>query len=214
MTTTPGCGPTRSGRARYASIGSRRWPRISTVSAKSASYAIVSLLPRRRRGLMPRGSVFPRQLRRRPFEPLLLPLEPSLTSPRALQVVADVQAQPAQPLRLQLDQIPVLEGAEATVVGARGKDITGLERMDGADPLDAPRNLVRHVARVEVLLERFVHPEPHLEPVRVAHLVGGRQIRAHRREGVARLHLVEGVAPREGPPLLPDEEVHVPENVI
>src|SRR5438445_12762884 len=34
-----------------------------------------------------------------PFEPLLLPLEPSLAGPRALQVVADVQAQPAQPLR-------------------------------------------------------------------------------------------------------------------
>src|SRR6266571_4851540 len=189
MTTTPGCGPTRSGRARYASIWSRRCPRISTVSAKSASYAIASLLPRRRRGLMPRGSVFPRQLGRRPFELLLLPLEPSLAGPRAFQVVADVHAQPAQPLRLQLDQIPVLEGAEATVVGARGKDVAGLQRVNGADPLDAPRNLVRHVARVEVLLERFVHPEPHLEPVRVAHLVGGHQIGAHRREGIARLHL-------------------------
>src|SRR3989454_5666092 len=98
---------------------------------------------------MPRGSVLPRQLRRRPFEPLLLPLEPSLAGPRALQVVADVQAQPAQPLRLQLDQIPVLEGAEATVVGARGEDVARLQGMDGADPLDAPRNLVRHVARVE-----------------------------------------------------------------
>src|SRR3989454_10971538 len=82
---------------------------------------------------MPRGRVFPRQLRRRPFEPLLLPLEPSLAGPRALQVVADVQTQPAQPLRLQLDQIPVLEGAEATVVGARGYDIAWLERVNRSE---------------------------------------------------------------------------------
>src|SRR5438445_4081154 len=90
-----------------------------------------------------------------PFEPLLLPLEPSLAGPRALQVVADVQAQPAQSLRLQFDQIPVLERAQPAVVGARGKDNPGLQSVNGADPLDAPRNLVRHVARVEVLLERF-----------------------------------------------------------
>src|SRR3989475_10413864 len=120
---------------------------------------------------MPRGRVFPRQLRRHSFEPLLLPLEPSLAGPRVLQVVADVQAQPAQPLRLQLDQIPVVEGAEATVVGARGYDIASLERVNEADPLDAPRNLVRHVARVEVLLERFVHPEPDLEPAPGAQVV-------------------------------------------
>src|SRR2546430_9530065 len=34
-------------------------------------------------------SVFPRQLRRRPFEPLLLPLEPSLAGPRDSARAAD-----------------------------------------------------------------------------------------------------------------------------
>src|SRR5205814_216567 len=58
-----------------------------------------------------RGRVLPRELRRRRVELLLLPLEPRLPGPRALQVVSDVQAQPAQALRLQLDQILVLKGA-------------------------------------------------------------------------------------------------------
>src|SRR5438034_2876954 len=92
MTTTPGWAPAPSGRARYASIWSRWCPRIRTVSAKSASYAMVSLP--RRRGLPGRGRVLPGELRRRAFELLLLPLEPSLPGPRALQVVADVDAQP------------------------------------------------------------------------------------------------------------------------
>src|SRR5947199_3819299 len=212
MTTTPGWAPALSGRARYASIWSRWCPRIRTVSAKSASYAMVSLP--RRRGLPGRGRVLPGELRRRAFELLLLPLEPSLPGPRALQVVADVDAQPAQPLRLQLDQVPVLEGAEAAVVGARRQDVARLQGMDGADPLDAPRDLVGHVAGVEVLLERLVHPEPDLQSVRVAHLVGGHQPGAHGREGVAGLRLVEGVAARREAAGRPVDEVHVPALVI
>ena len=49
-----------------------------------------------------------------------------------------MQAQPAQPVRLQLDLIPFLEGAQPPVVGACREHVTGLERMDGADPLAAP----------------------------------------------------------------------------
>ena len=83
-----------------------------------------------------RGRVLAGQLGRGPFEFLLLPVEPRLPGPGALQVIAHVQTQPAQPVRLQLDLIPVLEGAEPPVVGARGEDVTGLERVDGADPLE------------------------------------------------------------------------------
>src|SRR5438128_4627984 len=141
-------------------------------------------------GLAPCGRVLPCQLRRRSLESFLLPLEPSFPGPRTLQVVSHVQAQPAQPLRLQLDQVALLEGAEPAVVRSGGKDIAGLQGVDRADPFDAPRNPVGHVARGEVLLERSVHPEPYLEFVRIGHLIGGHETGADRSEGVTRLHLV------------------------
>src|SRR3989449_3458339 len=164
-------------------------------------------------GLAPCGRVLPCQLRRRPLQSFLLPLEPSFPGPRTLHVVSHVQAQPAQPLRLQLDQVAFLEGAEPAVVGSGSEDIAGLQGVDRADPFDAPRNLVGHVARVEVLLERSVHPEPYLEFVRVGYLIGGHEIRADGGEGVARLHLVERVAGGRQAPGRPVDEVRVSEDV-
>mgnify|MGYP003694056147 CR=1 FL=1 len=46
---------------------------------------------------------------------------------------------------LELDHVAVLKGAQAAVVGAGRENVAGLERMDRADPLDAARDLVRHV---------------------------------------------------------------------
>src|SRR5262249_13755559 len=117
----------------------------------------------RQHSVLAGGRVLAGQLGRRPFLLLLLPLEPCLPCPRALEAIAHAEAEPAQAVRLQLDLVAVLEGAEPPVVGAGGEDVAGLERVDGGDPLDAPGNLVRHVAGVEVLLEHRIDPEPNLE---------------------------------------------------
>src|SRR5262245_43274193 len=55
-----------------------------------------------------RGRIFPRQLRRRyGFRTLVGHLEPRLSSPCALERVAHGNAQPAEPLALELDHVAV-----------------------------------------------------------------------------------------------------------
>jgi hypothetical protein len=54
---------------------------------------------------------------------------------------------------------------QPAVVGAAGQDVAGLERVQGACPFDAARNLVSHVRRVEVLPQRAVVPQAHLQGV-------------------------------------------------
>src|SRR5256885_13106613 len=92
-------------------------------------------LPRDRR-------VLARQLRRRAFLLLLLAIQARLPAPGALEVVADVEAEPAQPFGLDLDPVAVLESAEAAMVRAGRDDVAGVERVDRRDPLDAARDLV------------------------------------------------------------------------
>src|SRR5580765_5431393 len=146
-------------------------------------------LPRSRR-------IFPGQLRRGALELLLLTIESGLPPPGALEIVADVEAEPPEPLGLDLDAIPVLESAEPAMIRAGRDDVTGVERVDRGDPLDAARDLVGHVARIVVLLQLAVHPELDLQMVRIGDLVRRHDVRPHRAEGVARLHLVERVTAR------------------
>ena len=61
---------------------------------------------------------------------LLLALEARLARPGALEVVAHVEAQPAQALGLELDLVAVLERVQAAMVGAGGEDVAGLQRVD------------------------------------------------------------------------------------
>src|SRR5688572_26229051 len=76
-----------------------------------------------------RRCVLPLQLWGRAVEPLLLHLQPCLPTPGTLQVVAHMEPQPAQALGLDLDQISILEGAQATMVGPRSHDIARLQGM-------------------------------------------------------------------------------------
>src|SRR5437870_5756364 len=163
-------------------------------------------LPRRRR-------VLSGQLRCRALELLLLPVQTSLPAPGALEVVPYVEAQPAELLGLDLDPITVLEAAQAAMVGAGRDDVTGLERVDRGDPLDAARDLVGHVARVVVLLEVPVHPQLYLKTMRIGDLVGRHDVGSDRAEGVARLHLVERVAARRQAAGGAVDEVRVAEDV-
>src|SRR4029077_13211213 len=97
--------------------------------------------------------VFPRELRRIALQPFLLALESRLPLPGALQLVLHADGEPPQPVDLELDAVAVLEGREPAVIGAGGEDVTRLQRMDRRDPLDAARDLVRHVVGVVVLAQ-------------------------------------------------------------
>ena len=84
-----------------------------------------------------------------------LPFQPRVARPGALEVVAHVDAQAAEPVDLELDFVAVLEGMQAAMVGAGREHVARLQSMDGADELDAARDFVRHVVGVVVLLQRL-----------------------------------------------------------
>ena len=69
-------------------------------------------------GLLRRGRVLPGQLRGGAFLAFLLAIETGFPPPGALEIVAHVEAEPAEAFRLELDLVAVLEAAEPAVVGA------------------------------------------------------------------------------------------------
>src|SRR5215510_8158172 len=114
--------------------------------------------------------------------------------PSALEIVAHADTELAQLFDLELDAIAVLEGVQATMIGAARQDIARLQRMDRTHELDAARNLVRHVVGVEVLLQLTVVPQLDLELMRIGNLVRGHDVGADLCKRVARFALIEGVA--------------------
>src|SRR5919106_3237597 len=70
------------------------------------------------------------ELRGLSFQPLFLALQARLPCPRALEIVADLHAQPAQRLGFQLDEVAVLKGVQAAVIGSQRQHVAWLERMD------------------------------------------------------------------------------------
>src|SRR5262249_6638882 len=139
------------------------------------------------------SSVFAAQLRRDRIEAFFLTLETRFAAPGPLQAIADGEGEPAETIDLKLDAIAILEGMQPAVVGSAGEDVAGLERVQGACPLDAARNLVSHVRRIEVLPKRTVVPETHLQLVGILDLILCDEPGSDRREGVARLHLEEHI---------------------
>src|SRR5215510_8992158 len=109
--------PTASRSGPERSISTPSWPGAALASEARASSAL-------------RRRVLAADLRRRPFLSLLLAIQTRLPIPRALELVADVEAQRAQALRLDLNHVAVLKRAEPAVIGARGEHVTGLERVD------------------------------------------------------------------------------------
>src|SRR5215471_11316420 len=71
---------------------------------------------------------------------LVVHVEPRLPSPCALEPVAHVDAEPAEAFGLELDDVAVLEGAQAAVVGSGRHHVAGLEGVNGAHPFDAARD--------------------------------------------------------------------------
>ena len=80
--------------------------------------------------------IFSGQLRRERIEPLLLPLQPRLARPSALERVLDVNPQATEPISLQVDDVLVVEGIETAVVGAGRQNVPRLQRVDRAHPFD------------------------------------------------------------------------------
>ena len=100
------------------------------------------------------------------------------------------------------------------MIGAGCENIARLKIVYGRNPLDAARNLMRHVTRVVVLLERAVDPQLHLQLQRIANLVSSDQVRSDRRKRRARFHLVERIACRHHTPRRPVDKVRVAEYVV
>src|SRR5882672_3852329 len=119
---------------------------------------------------------------------LLVHLQSRPPIPGALQLVLDVEGELPDAVDFELDLVAVHERVEAAMVGAGGDDVAGLQRVDRRQPLDAARDLVPHVVGVEVLHQGAVVPQPNLQFLRIADLVGSDDIGADRREGVARFH--------------------------
>jgi len=103
----------------------------------------------------------------------LFVLEARVAAPGAFERIADFHAQTPEALDLELDPVRRPESAQAPVVGAGGEHVARIERVDSADPLDAAGNPVRHVARVEILLEHAVTHRRICRLMRVADLIGG-----------------------------------------
>ena len=95
------------------------------------------------------------------------------------------------------------------MVGAGCENVARLHRMDGSDPFDTARNLMRHVVGVEILHHNTIICEPNLQLMWVLNLVGRHNIRANRGEGVTRLHLIEDI----GRPASALYECGDPENI-
>ena len=75
------------------------------------------------------------------------------------------------------------------MVGAGRHHVAGGQRVNGTQPLDATRNVVRHVVAIEFLHYHAVVPKRDSQLVRIRHFVGGYDIRPHGRKGIARFHL-------------------------
>src|SRR5690349_6501014 len=90
------------------------------------------------------------KLRCESFQPLFLPLQPSLASPSPFQIVTYLDVQATQRFGFELDQIAVLERIQTAMIGSTGEHITRLERVNRADPLDTARNFMRHIAGIVI----------------------------------------------------------------
>ena len=141
-------------------------------------------------------------------------LKTRVARPGALQIVFHIDMQHAQTFALELNLIAVHEWVQTAVIGAGGQHIARLQSMDRAHPLDATRNLVRHVVGVEILFDDTVDLERDLHFLRVFDFVGGDEERPHRRIGIARFHLIEHVGGRRQAARGTIDEIHIAENVL
>src|SRR5436305_7269943 len=144
----------------------------------------------------------------------LVHLKARLALPFALQLVLDVEGQPAEAFGLDLDLIAIYEGVEASMVCTGCANVAWLQRLSRGQPFDAARDLMPHVVGVEVLHQRAIVPQPDLKFLRIPDLVLGDDVRPDRRKGVARLHLEEDVAGRRQAARRTVDEVGVAKDVI
>ena len=85
-------------------------------------------------------------------QPLFCVFVPRGTRPSTLQIITDIELEPAHAFAFKLDYIAVHEAAETTMVCASRQNITRNKRVDRCDPLDTARDVMSHIISVEVLL--------------------------------------------------------------
>jgi len=111
-----------------------------------------------------------------------LMLQPSDARPGTLERIPHRDVQRAAAFAGELDLVTIHERVEPAVISPSRQNIARLERMDGRYPLDAARNLVRHVVGIEVLIQGAVIGERDLQLVRIPDLVLGDDVGADGRE--------------------------------
>lgn len=152
------------------------------------------------------------QLRRvHPFE-LSLAVQTRFTYLGALEIVAHADMQATMPSTSSSMRSPSMKSSGRDD-WCQSQSRRRVQCVDGAHPLNTAWNLVRHVAGVEVLHQDTVVPEPDLQMIGIRNLVGGDNVRTHRRKRIARLHLEENVAVQAQATRRAVDEVHVTENV-
>src|ERR1043166_10325209 len=73
--------------------------------------------------------ILSRKLRCGSFQRLFLSLQPRLPCPGTFEIIADLNAEPAQRLGLKLHEIPVLKWIQAAMIGSQRGDVAGLQRV-------------------------------------------------------------------------------------
>src|SRR4051794_24117534 len=110
----------------------------------------------------------------------------------------DAVSEDADALDLELDQVPRLEEAqllEAAAIAHRAgaEELARVQRLRARGVRDAVLELPVHVARIAAAPLLAVHARDHVEPVRIADLIGRDQARAH---GVAIVKILALARPK------------------
>src|SRR6266403_5411330 len=90
------------------------------------------------------------------------------------------------------DDLAILNRAHSLVVHSECDDVAGLQRGNCRGPGDHRRNWFRQIAHRIVVTQRAIHPEPHVQSMRVRNLIRRGNPGPHGPESVIRLVLKRG----------------------
>ncbi len=145
---------------------------------------------------------------------LVVPLDSRFTRPGALELILDLDAENSEALRFQFHDIPVLEGIQATMIGAGRDDIARHQCLHRAQPGDAVLDIGDHLFRIEILLDFAVYRKAYSQVLRVRYLIMRDDVWADGSKGLPRLHYKEFVRRRRQAARGTIDEVHISKNVV
>src|SRR6476620_2820142 len=145
---------------------------------------------------------------------LVVPLDSRFTRPGALELILDLDAENSEALPFQFHDIPVLEGIQATMIGAGRDDVARHQSLHRAQPGDAVLDVGDHLFRIEILFEFAVHRKAYSQVLWVRYLIARDDVWADGSKGLPRFHYKELVRRRRQAARGPIDEVHVSKDVV